>query len=91
MTDRLREALQSVGVTTNGTDGARLFALLAMPTTGKTIISDRWNDGYHTASQLYEEVVAQGYTGSLRTIERIVRMFRQVGTKRISKQTITAT
>jgi transposase len=38
MTDRLREALQSVGVTTNGADGARLFARLSMPTTGKTII-----------------------------------------------------
>lgn len=38
MTDRLKEALQSVGVTTNGADGARLFARLSMPTTGKTII-----------------------------------------------------
>lgn len=38
MTDRLKEALQSVGVTTNGADGACLFARLSMPTTGKTII-----------------------------------------------------
>jgi transposase len=38
MTDRLKEALQSVGITTNGADGARLFARLSMPTTGKTII-----------------------------------------------------
>lgn len=38
MTDRLKKALQSVGVTTNGADGARLFARLSMPTTGKTII-----------------------------------------------------
>src|SRR5215469_5208802 len=38
MTDRLQEALQAVGVTTNGADGARLFARLSMPTTGKTII-----------------------------------------------------
>lgn len=38
MTDRLRTALQVVGVTTNGADGARLVSALAMPTTGKTII-----------------------------------------------------
>jgi transposase len=38
MTDRLKEALQVVEVTTNGADGARLFARLSMPTTGKTII-----------------------------------------------------
>jgi hypothetical protein len=38
MTDRLREALQCVGVATNGADGARLFSQLAMPTTSKTII-----------------------------------------------------
>jgi hypothetical protein len=38
MTDRLKEALQSVGVTTNDADGARLFARLSMPMSGKTII-----------------------------------------------------
>ncbi len=38
MTDRLRDALQCVGTTINGEDGARLFSHLAMPTTGKTII-----------------------------------------------------
>jgi hypothetical protein len=38
MTDRLREALQSVGVTTNGADAARIVSSLGMPTTAKTII-----------------------------------------------------
>ncbi|GHO86952.1 hypothetical protein KSZ_49580 [Dictyobacter formicarum] len=38
MTDRLIETLQSVGVTTNGTDAARILSLLGMPTTAKTII-----------------------------------------------------
>jgi transposase len=38
MTERLIQALQSVGSTTNGADGARMLSRLAMPTTGKTII-----------------------------------------------------
>jgi hypothetical protein len=38
MTDRLGEALQSVGVTTNGADAARILSRLWMPTTAKTII-----------------------------------------------------
>src|SRR2546421_3786549 len=38
MTDRLIQALQSAGVTTNGADGACLLASLAMPTTAKTLI-----------------------------------------------------
>jgi transposase len=38
MTDRLVEALQSVGVTTNGADAARILSELGMPTTAKTII-----------------------------------------------------
>ncbi len=52
-------------------------------------LSDRWNEGCHTAAQLYEEVVAQGYTGSLRTIDRIVRQFRPQRTQPVSRQTIT--
>jgi transposase len=35
-------------------------------------LTKRWNEGCHTARALYEEIVAQGYTGSLRAIERIV-------------------
>ncbi|HET8846912.1 MAG TPA: transposase family protein, partial [Ktedonobacteraceae bacterium] len=38
MTHRLLQALHLVGVTTNGTDRARLLSALAMPVSGKTII-----------------------------------------------------
>jgi len=38
MTDRLVKALQSIGVTTNGADAARIALSLGMPTTAKTII-----------------------------------------------------
>ncbi len=38
MTERLIKALQSIGVTTNGADGACLSSSLAMPTTAKTLI-----------------------------------------------------
>ncbi len=38
MTDRLIEALQAIGVTTNGADAARIASSLGMPTTAKTII-----------------------------------------------------
>jgi hypothetical protein len=38
MTDRLIKALQSLGVTTNGADAARIASSLGMPTTAKTII-----------------------------------------------------
>src|SRR6266487_1142043 len=38
MTDRLIKAFQSMGVTTNGADGACLSSSLAIPTTAKTLI-----------------------------------------------------
>jgi transposase len=38
MTDRLIKALQSLGVTTNGADAARIASSLGIPTTAKTII-----------------------------------------------------
>ena len=38
MTDRLIKALQSIGVTTNGADGANLSSSLALLTTAKTLI-----------------------------------------------------
>ena len=38
MTDRLIKAFQSLGITTNGTDGVCLSFSLAMPTTAKTLI-----------------------------------------------------
>jgi transposase len=52
-------------------------------------LSHRWNEGCHTASQLYKEIVAQGYTGSLRTMRRTGERFRRSGTKRVSRQTVT--
>ncbi len=52
-------------------------------------LSHRWNEGCHKAVQLYEEVVSQGYTGSLRTIEHIVKAFRPQGTNAVSARTIT--
>jgi transposase len=38
MTDRLVKILQTLGVTTNGSDAARIASSLGMPTTAKTII-----------------------------------------------------
>ena len=38
MTDRLINVLQSIGVTTNGADAARIASSLGLPTTAKTII-----------------------------------------------------
>lgn len=52
-------------------------------------LTKRWNNGCHTARELYQEIVAQGYTGSLRTIEKIVVQLRPHGTKPVTKQTIT--
>ena len=52
-------------------------------------LTKRWNDGCHTALQLYEEVVAQGYTGSVRTMRRTVAQFRPNGGKPVTKQMIT--
>src|SRR5260221_9778893 len=39
--------------------------------------------------ELYQEIVAQGYTGSLRTLEKIVVQLRPHRAKLITKQTIT--
>lgn len=52
-------------------------------------LSDRWNQGCHKARQLYEEIVAQGYTGSRRTLEMRLRTFRPNVAHPVSKQTIT--
>jgi transposase len=52
-------------------------------------LSQRWNQGCHRARQLYEEIVAQGYTGSRRTLELQLRAFRPRGVHPVSKQTVT--
>jgi transposase len=51
-------------------------------------LTRRWNDGCHKAVELHKEIVAQGYTGSLRTIEKIVAQLRPHGAKPVTKQTI---
>lgn len=51
-------------------------------------LSTRWNEGCHKGVQLYEEVVAQGYTGSLRTIEKTVTTFRHAKVQSVGKRTI---
>ncbi|MBO0795767.1 MAG: ISL3 family transposase, partial [Ktedonobacteraceae bacterium] len=52
-------------------------------------LSERWNQGCHRARQLYEEIMAQGYTGSRRTLEMRLRAFRPQGAHPVSKHTIT--
>lgn len=54
-----------------------------------TYLAKRWNQGCHTALQLYKEVTAQGYTGSERTIRRIVAQFRPNRGKPVTKHMIT--
>ena len=48
----------------------------------------RWNQGCHNTAQLYEEIVAQGYTGSRRTLEKRIHAFRPKGAQPVSKQTV---
>jgi transposase len=52
-------------------------------------LTKRWNEGCHVALQLYQEVVAQGYTGSVRTIRRTVAQLRPHGSASVTKQMIT--
>jgi transposase len=52
-------------------------------------LCERWNAGCQTATQLYAEIVAQGYTGSKRSIDRIVAKLRPNGSKPVSRQTVT--
>jgi transposase len=48
----------------------------------------RWNQGCHNVAQLYEEIVAQGYTGTRRTLQMQLRPFRREVSRPVSKQTI---
>ncbi len=52
-------------------------------------LTKRCNEGCHTARALHEEIVAPGYTGSLRALERIVAQLRPHGAKAVTKQMIT--
>jgi transposase len=51
-------------------------------------LASRWNQGCHNMARLYEEIVAQGYTGSRRTLEMRLRPFRPEATRPVSKQTV---
>jgi transposase len=51
-------------------------------------LTARWNQGCHNVARLYEELVAQGYTGSRRTLELRLRPFRPQGGRPVSKQTV---
>ena len=48
----------------------------------------RWNQGCHNVARLYEELVAQGYTGTPRTLQMRLRPFRQTVAHPVSKQTV---
>ena len=52
-------------------------------------LTQRGNEGCHTALQLSKEVTARGYTGSVRTIRRTVAQFRPHGAEPVTKQAIT--
>jgi len=51
-------------------------------------LTARWNQGCHNVAQLYEEIVAQGYTGTQRTLQMRLRPFRQKVARPVSKQTV---
>src|SRR6266576_4920487 len=44
----------------------------------------RWNQGCHNVARLYEEIVAQGYTGTQRTLQMRLRPFRSRGARPVS-------
>jgi len=48
----------------------------------------RWNQGCHNVARLYEEIVAQGYAGTQRTLQMRLRPFRSQGSHLVSKQTV---
>ena len=52
-------------------------------------LTSRWNQGCHNVARLYEEIVAQGYTGTQRTLQMRLRPFRSQKARPVSKQTIT--
>jgi transposase len=52
-------------------------------------LARRWNEGCETPAQLYEEVMAQGYTGSKRTLQRVLHQFGAQKGKPITRQTVT--
>lgn len=51
-------------------------------------LTARWNQGCHNVAHLYEESVAQGYTGTRRTLQMQLRPFRAQKARPVSKQTV---
>ena len=51
-------------------------------------LTARWNQGCHNVARLYEEIVAQGYTGTQRTLQLRLRPFRQKVARPVSKQMV---
>jgi transposase len=51
-------------------------------------VTERWNQGCHSAAQLYEEIVAQGYAGTKRTLQLRLRPFRYQRSGPVSKQVV---
>ncbi|WP_040445772.1 ISL3 family transposase [Ktedonobacter racemifer] len=51
-------------------------------------LTSRWNQGCHNVARLYEEIVAQGYTGTQRTLQMRLRLFRQNVARPVSKQMV---
>jgi transposase len=41
-----------------------------------TYVLERWQDGIHEARQLYEEIQAQGFSGTVRIVQRFVQALR---------------
>ena len=66
---------------------ATVEELLAKPLAGRPSILDphkpylhkRWNEGCHSASQLFREIREHGYPGSLATVTDYLRPFRPLG------------
>ncbi|MFD8724819.1 transposase [Streptomyces sp. NPDC059629] len=43
----------------------------------KPCLHQRWNEGCHNTAQLHQEIVALGFAGSIQTVQRYLRPFRQ--------------
>ncbi len=42
----------------------------------KPYLHQRWNEGCHSSAQLYQEIVALGFSGSIQTVRRYLRPFK---------------
>jgi transposase len=51
-------------------------------------LTARWNQGCHNVARLDEEIAAQGYRGTQRTLQMRLRPFRPQGTRPVSKEMV---